>query len=85
MEAAEISANVRLPPSRNAAIIGVQSQRQGGYVQERRYKPTSAGRDASDHNFQYGRSRRIDIVKLNRQAQAAAVYPLPMDLEHDEF
>lgn len=84
---AEIQANVRVPPSSRAAIQGVRSQ-YDGRVQERRYKPTTIGLTGeATHNFEYGRTRRIDVMKLNRAAVTAAGYPLPewMDVEHDEL
>jgi len=48
------------------------------------------------HNFEYGRTRRIDVFRTNRAAVSAAhnlaaaeaaEYPLPewMDVEHDEL
>lgn len=84
---AEIQANVRVPPSSRAAIQGVRSQYEGR-VQERRFKPTTIGLTGeATHNFQYGRTRRIDVIRNNRLAYEAAEYPLPewMDVEHDEL
>lgn len=84
---AEIRANIRVPPSARAAIPGVQSK-YDGRVQERRFKPTTIGLTGeATQNFVYGRTRRIDLIKLNRAANDAAQYPLPewMDVDHDEL
>jgi len=87
VEVSEISQNIRLPPSARAAIPGTLSTYEGR-TQDRRYKPTSA-RGASVYNFEYGRTRRIDIIRANRAAQAAAQVPLPFGPEdidmHDEL
>jgi len=72
---------------RRAAIQGVRSQ-YDGRVQERRYKPMTVGLTGeATQTFDYGRTRRIDVMKNNRLAYEAAEYPLPewMDVEHDEL
>jgi len=72
--------NVRLPPSRNAALPGESSARQGGRTQDRRYKPANQPPDTYQEAVARARQERADRIAYLRNLP-----PLPEAMEHDEF
>lgn len=80
-----MAANVRLPPSRNAAVPGALSAAAGGRDQDRRYQPQNRAPVDNSYRSAVERAREERRARFAALRAAGGYIPSPQQMEWDEL